>query len=682
MARHGFAPVMGSLLALSTSLLLAAGSQTLTVPIRWCALQGTSAAVNPACVGETSTKRVLFRRYTRTTAAHFLPFCNVSLRSAATFVQPAFPVIADPCNGSVNPSCKGVQGDVILGAFEHIQMMQSCAAAWNALGVGDIGVLAVDIRRFIDAQGTPTGTLGATTDYGSVAGMEVAVIDNDFTLATPNQPAGCVTPEPFVPDPTDQILGHEFGHSHSLPHTMPNMGDPSTLMNPLYPLVDFLTSGGTGQTDTVCPNPAPPLGSLTQCGRVRIYGLCNTNGIEVDPPPVVDSLPLEVGNASPDHVDLRKVGLISDSNFGKGTFFWHAGLFPRQIAGVEYAFALDVDADPGTGGDPGLVGLPLTLPGAELVGRVEVSRDAQSGSPTFGTVGRLWRFVGGSFIPVPSPGSTAREITMQILQAAPASLPDELPWGTFVDIEFDRTLLEVSPGVPATTVRFQASATDGAALRSPSRDLPPPGDLFLVAPPLPACSVTPAEAAAGTVVTVSASGLSRNRSTQVLLGSAVLANGTTDSTGATASQFVVPVGTVSGTHAVSIEIYDATDAVTADCSLSVLASPPGAGEVMEGMHVSPAANGQIRLSWQTSCASADTDYEIYEGSLGDFHSHVSKLCSTGGATTATISPGPASRYYLIVASNGAREGSYGTDSAGTPRPRGALACRPQELSCP
>lgn len=669
-----------TLLALAHDAAHAAGTAQLTVPIRWCALQGSAAAVNPACSGETSTKRVLFRRYTRTTASHYLTQCNVSLRSGATFAVPAFPVIPDPCDGSVTPSCKGVTGDIVLNAFEDIQMRQSCAAAWAAMGISDVGVVAVNIRRFTDPQGNPIGILGSTSDIGSIAGMEIGVIDNDFSLAVPNQPAGCVTPEPLVPDPTDQIFGHEFGHSHSLQHTDTSKGDPLTLMKALYPLVDFLTSGGQGQTDIVCPNPVPPLGTLTQCGRVRTYGLCNTNGLEVDPPPVIDSLPVSVGDASPPHVDLRKVGVISDSNLSRATFFWHTGLFTRQATGVQFVFALDLDLDAGTGGDPASLGLPLAVSGAELAGSVEVSAEVFPGQPAhLSATGRLWRFDQGGFVPAPALGM-ARETTMQILQVPPAILPDEIPYGAFIGLEFDRGLLESSPGVPSTAMAVRAGATDPAPIPPETgSDVTPRGELFLIVPQLPTCVVTPAEARAGTPVTVTAGGLSRNRTTRVMMGTDAVASGTTDGSGATRTQFMVPPAAAPGAQPILIEVDDPVDAVTADCVLTVLPEQIGAGDLAGDLTVAHAVGGSIQLAWPGSCAPGDTDYEVYEGSLMAFYSHQSRLCSTGGATSVALQPGGGNQYYLVVPANAVREGSYGLASDGGLRPAGSQACRPQEL---
>ena len=83
------------------------------------------------------------------------------------------------------------------------------------------------------------------------------------------------------------------------------------------------------------------------------------------------------------------------------------------------------------------------------------------------------------------------------------------------------------------------------------------------------------------------------------------------------------------------------------------------------------------LSWDPSCAPADTDYEVYEGVLGVFYSHIERFCTTGGAFAKTLTPRAGSAYYLVVSRGSAFEGSYGRKSDGTERPPPAAACRPQ-----
>ncbi len=96
------------------------------------------------------------------------------------------------------------------------------------------------------------------------------------------------------------------------------------------------------------------------------------------------------------------------------------------------------------------------------------------------------------------------------------------------------------------------------------------------------------------------------------------------------------------------------------------------------------SGSSITLSWQPSCVPTDTDYEIYEGSIGTWTSHVPVACSTAGATTATIAPSAGSSYYLVVPTDSTHEGSYGFTGAWAERPVGTTSCYPQMFggSCP
>jgi hypothetical protein len=99
--------------------------------------------------------------------------------------------------------------------------------------------------------------------------------------------------------------------------------------------------------------------------------------------------------------------------------------------------------------------------------------------------------------------------------------------------------------------------------------------------------------------------------------------------------------------------------------------------------VDKSASGEVILTWGSSCITSDTDYEIYEGQVGDFTSHVPAFCSTGGATTKTFAPFEGDWYYLIVPTNGVEEGSYGSDSDQAERPQGASVCLDQVFGgCP
>ena len=89
--------------------------------------------------------------------------------------------------------------------------------------------------------------------------------------------------------------------------------------------------------------------------------------------------------------------------------------------------------------------------------------------------------------------------------------------------------------------------------------------------------------------------------------------------------------------------------------------------------------GQLSLAWTASCNSADSDYEIYEGTLGSFTGHVPLACSTGGNTSLPVTASSTSSYYLVVPRSADREGSHGANFQGE-RPRGRESCLAQSLA--
>ena len=94
--------------------------------------------------------------------------------------------------------------------------------------------------------------------------------------------------------------------------------------------------------------------------------------------------------------------------------------------------------------------------------------------------------------------------------------------------------------------------------------------------------------------------------------------------------------------------------------------------------------GNLDLGWQDFCPQTETDYAVYEGSLGDFTSHTSILCSTGETTSANVPLPSGDSYYLVVPLEAGAEGTYGQDSDGGERPVGLGACTAQQvvITCP
>ena len=112
--------------------------------------------------------------------------------------------------------------------------------------------------------------------------------------------------------------------------------------------------------------------------------------------------------------------------------------------------------------------------------------------------------------------------------------------------------------------------------------------------------------------------------------------------------------------------------------------PAGAAGVVDGydnstqLQLSMRTDGDIDLNWGASCELEDTDYAVYSGRMvAPFNDHTEVTCTTGGATSHTVTPGLDNFYYLVVPHNGVLEGSYGEAAPSVERPQGASACFPQ-----
>jgi hypothetical protein len=604
-------------------------------------------------------------------------------------IIPNVRTISDPCDPNVNPSCPGVPGDVYVdlstnNLTEYFQVVAACRTAWNTPNSSAVGLVGVNIRRFVDAAGNPSNVagLGGVPIFCSNASQAVAgqfaVTDDDFTLDYTNYPqAGgnvlgdiCRPPithpstPPCLPqwftDSPDTLTAHEMGHSLSLPHLA------GTAMNATVPAPVTMTQGGFGQTANVCP--AQPFPNPTsQCGTVRLQSLCHQNGTIVDPPPVVDEEPFVIGNVPTGHVDLDLAGLIDDGNTGSASVFWRAaGAFPANVNGVLYQFAIDLDQNPATGGDPSAVGIPVPLPGVELAGSVSV--DVVSGTP--GASASLYHWDGvGTFLPEPTLGSSASVLDVYVDEVAPGTSTSG-PAQAAVSIDFDRNLLT---GVPSTYT-FRVRAFDPG---SSAEDLPASAELYVESPSLPVCNLLPAEATPGQLVTVEGGDLVPSSPVVVWFdkGGAPFEVGTamTDPSGFVSTAFTVPANADPGPHHVAI-LVDAPDSFSSHCVLDV--QPPGGtpGETSTAgggqMLVTSfdKGTGEVSISYAPACGASD--HTAYTGNLASVSTYAwdQAVCSLGTSGTATFQPGAGSRFFVVVGNNGVVEGSYGLDGNGAERP--------------
>jgi hypothetical protein len=130
-----------------------------------------------------------------------------------------------------------------------------------------------------------------------------------------------------------------------------------------------------------------------------------------------------------------------------------------------------------------------------------------------------------------------------------------------------------------------------------------------------------------------------------------------------------PYPTFFGEDSFGYRAFDGQDlSNVATVTLTVAPSP---GDVVDSLRVdrSTSTPGNIVLTWGPSCSTGASDYAIFEGTIGDYPSHIALQCTDfNGDMTEEITPQVNNGYYLLVPLTSTAEGSYGRDSNGVERP--------------
>ena len=144
----------------------AAAGDFLSVPIRWCGVEGAASMADPSVVGEVSTDDVLWRRHERPSDQIYIPQINMTFRSAATR-----DIVNGPYSFPIIRDIEGTGGDLING--ENSDALTMCARAWD---MGDPLYFDANLNGFANS-GTDTllatdfvevGTVGLGHDGGSL----------------------------------------------------------------------------------------------------------------------------------------------------------------------------------------------------------------------------------------------------------------------------------------------------------------------------------------------------------------------------------------------------------------------------------------------------------------------------------------------------------------------------------
>ena len=589
----------------ATELVSAAGTGTIQIPVRWCALTGTTAVIDPESLGERNTNRVLLQRQRRATQRVWLPGANIILRSAMPGALPAhrffdLPVIDDPRPPvGVGPvefppgNGPGSLGDIRFPmpeavAAEFKEARAECEEEWDHLAVASgtsvTGPIAFNIGQFVDASGIPTADLGLgdftlapsfvmngsclnPPNVISASGGFMGVVDFEFLTGVGRK------------DKDARVVAHEFGHVLELGHgngfdddgdgAYDQFCDNAFLSppgeDPFRSPASIMHPSLSGATTTVTP-----LQRQTSRGIAMKY-----SGSQIDPPfelvpgdTVSDQRTddaLDVKSASLDMTGVsmvinakRKRVILSHTLFGLVSKRMRPNMSGEKRSPTRYAAFLDLDSDQATGGRPAKLGFRTRFKGAELVTRVLVK--GRKATPT------VWRFDRGRFADV-----TDRRVRATV--SSPVG--DESPFPIF-DVVSAQLPAKVV-GRVGSRVRLQAiTAGKGKWVdvlpgeRRVSRRVRAKGSvpLFMIPPKFPVCTTRPKVVRHGDVVTIKAAGFNRRgEEVEVLLGDEPIANLELGRRGNMSTEVAIPETISGGPHLVTVELENT--ALTADCVLRV-----------------------------------------------------------------------------------------------------------------
>lgn len=568
-----------------------AGSDVILVPIAWCAHQGSNAASGatpipqpyPNTPPDTNTDGILWRRHERVTDQIYQPQgAKLTFRSGV--INPldpndpiSFPVITDNTTGTNRGDLGDVAEGTIFGAgadlTEARKVWNQCRQAWVDTFNRSDGIHAVNINRFVDANGNDTslgGRFGSTIGGAYMGGG--LVVDNTTSTFTFNS-----TPIPFFhTDPADQLVGHELGHSLGLAH---RTDDPLALMQP---------SGHSTSLGATFPHFRVDNLKLNGSEITTVRGIAKTvPGMEVDPPgvftpgDVVGTLAFDQTEEHDTQAHLDLTALHAALNQVENQVTFGAELFapfPGDTS-ADYWILVNTDGNPETGGDPAdlaIIGGPSTaFRGAELA--IEAHVGGTCDGPCEPARGTVWKFgcsgeiPSCSFDPLPADSfvfSLPAMIWYDDPLAGTCAVCAEIIRNVFhtVTVSIDNELVGLRLGSPFL---IQAFAIDGGVQLDALDETPEEtGKAFMLSLPDFAHCFPQSDGIAGRTVPVGLEGLLPSRPIHGLLGPRLVFTGTTDATGGGTINLPIPGDTTGGLHLVTVGVDDS--AFTADCTVNVI----------------------------------------------------------------------------------------------------------------
>jgi hypothetical protein len=294
-----------------------ARAQLRSVPMQWCAVNGSTIATTPPAVGEMTTNDALWRRHERTTDRTYIPV-GVTLRSSIIsnlITQNGspgtldFPRVDDPDTTIGNPgdvldphlsvcaagpnknaTCSTntqCPGSVCGQALEFNTIYNRCVQQWvqrfcnvdaTACFGANLGVMVINANKIINTNGNPSSGGGDNRGYGFSGARKVLAEDASFTLAAPPAP-DTSKQDTSVSDRSETVIGHEVGHALPSRTCLGGTKAGTPCQDDALKCFGGTRAGAPCNTATDCPGTGTscqvqcPSGGTCESGRV-----CTTGG--------------------------------------------------------------------------------------------------------------------------------------------------------------------------------------------------------------------------------------------------------------------------------------------------------------------------------------------------------------------------------------------------------------------
>jgi hypothetical protein len=675
----------------------------ITIPVRWCAVEGSWQAEGKKA-GEFVDGANLLSLMRSQDFGVWVPFALIEFVSA--YAPKGIPVIADPDPALQTPSSDpltGQLGDLVIpevafdpGRFDLRDARFACEDAWSKSYPDQKGTIAVNYRITRGCSGASScagpngvdyGTLGASfapnpdlwitgsraNDFcwhprhlskTDVAPCQVVFVEDQAMYSDTTDFSG-LGPAAFALYNAGVTVAHELGHSLMLGHGKGVDPDNDGLLPP---------APGARRFDCLCDPQGPTGGNANPYDQAGIVGgdtivtefssAYNMTPLQVEqvrevalliPGAVASGVPADPSGAlmaaqpasNPPPVDVQIVAAeISEDPISQTTALLLRVVGPIPVSATnEYVFFVDVDNNPTTGCEPASLGFPTAFEGADLVARVSLS--PAGGTQTI--TPSVWTCQRGVLVETNDPGIRGASFTQTGWTALQQGFG-------YVSI----AMPDAVAGILGQQVRVQALARQvgpgGQLDRLPAG--PASGGLISLSPPKFAqCTVNPSTVRAPGTTLVTATGLLSNQTAEVYLGNNLLATGSIDSNGTAQVNVAIPADTAQRAWPVSVKVQGA--AVSADSVLFVLggtASPATTATLSPGPNAAGWNNSNVVVTL--------TAVPVPGGPVVD---HITYRAA--GAQTIAYSVVPGSTVSVLITAEGETTiGFFATDSAGSAEP--------------